>query len=102
MQKINENKNDIDDLNQNLTNLEKKLDENGINISKLNQKVNLNKAESNELEMKESVAKVMESMIHYVENTITKEKMDKMGQYDLNSMRSALVNMEEQITILSD
>ena len=41
-------------------------------------------------------------MIHYVENTITKEKMDKMGQYDLNSMRSALVNMEEQITILSD
>ena len=102
LQKINKNKNDIDDLNQNLTNLEKKLDENGINISKLNQKVNLNKAESNELEMKEGVAKVMESMIHYVENTITKEKMDKMGQYDLNSMRSALVNMEEQITRLND
>ena len=40
-------------------------------------------------------------MLINVENAITKEKMDKMGEYDFNSMRKSLITLEEQISILS-
>ena len=101
-EEIINNKKDIKDLNNNLTNLGYRVDRNGQNISRIEQRMNMNKAESDELERKESVAKVMESMLNYVESTITKEKMDKMGQYDFNSMRKTLITIEEQISILSD
>ena len=41
-------------------------------------------------------------MLNYVESSITKDKMDKMGKFDLNSMRESIITLQEQITILSD
>ena len=77
------------------------MEESGPNMSEMEHRMNIMKAESNELEIKESVAKVMETMLINVENAITKEKMDKMGEYDFNSMRKSLITLEEQISILS-
>ena len=101
IEEINSNKEHIDELKNNLTNLEKKVSGNDQYILDVEQKMLRIKAESEELERKESVAKVMESMINNVENAITKEKMDKMGQFDFNSMRKTIITMEEQLSTLS-
>ena len=98
---INNNKMSIVNINNKIKNIEKKMEESGQNMSEMEQRMNIMKAESNELEIKESVAKVMETMLINVENAITKEKMDKMGEYDFNSMRKSLITLEEQISILS-
>ena len=98
---INNNKMSIVNINNKIKNIEKKMEESGQNMSEMEQRMNLMKAESNELEIKEGVAKVMETMLINVENAITKEKMDKMGEYDFNSMRKSLITLEEQISILS-
>ena len=98
---INNNKMSIVNINNKIKNIEKKMEESGQNMSEMEQRMDIMKAESNELEIKESVAKVMETMLINVENAITKEKMDKMGEYDFNSMRKSLITLEEQISILS-
>ena len=98
---INNNKMNILNINQKIKNIEKKMEESGQNMSEMELKMNQMKVESNELEIKESVAKVMETMLINVENAITKEKMDKMGAYDFNSMRKTIITLEEQISILS-
>ena len=85
--KINDNKQHIDELKNNLNSLEKKVSGNDQYILDVEQKMMRIKAEADEMERKESVAKVMETMLINVENAITKEKMDKMGEFDFNSMR---------------
>ena len=102
MDKINTNGINISGLDTRVNSLEIKLDESQQRMSGMNQEMYKMKAESDELEIKESVAKVMESMLNYVESSITKEKMDKMGKFDLNSMRESIITLQEQITILSD
>ena len=99
--KINDNKQHIDDLKNNLNSLEKKVSGNDQYILDVEQKMMRIKAEADEMERKESVAKVMETMLINVENAITKEKMDKMGEFDFNSMRKAIITMEEQLSTLS-
>ena len=99
--RINSNKEEIDNLNKNLSSLGQKVDKNGQYMSNVENNMFKIKAESDALEIKESVAKVMETMLINVENAITKEKMDKMGTYDFNSMRKTIITMEEQISILS-
>ena len=101
MKEIVTNKKDIFDLNTKVTNLEGRMNESKQNMMDMDQRMNIMKAESNELDIKEGVAKVMENMLNFVENSITKEKMDKMGEFDLNSMRKTIITMEEQISILS-
>ena len=102
MDKINTNGINISGLDTRVNSLEIKLDESQQRMSGMNQEMYKMKAESDELEIKESVAKVMESMLNYVESSITKDKMDKMGKFDLNSMRESIITLQEQITILSD
>ena len=51
--------------------------------------------EAKELEMKESVNKVMDSILTNVENILTKEKMDKMDQFDFSQMRSKIVDLSD-------
>ena len=99
--RINKNEEDIRNLNKNLSDLGKTVDENGQYMKNMEQNMLKIKAESDELEVKEGVAKVMEQMLVHVENAITKEKMDKMGEYDFNAMRKTIITMEEQISILS-
>jgi len=99
--KINDNKQHIDELKNNLNSLEKKVSGNDQYILDVEQKMMRIKAEADEMERKESVAKVMETMLINVENAITKEKMDKMGEFDFNSMRKAIITMEEQLSTLS-
>ena len=102
MDKINTNGINISGLDTRVNSLEVKLDESQQRMSGMNQEMYKMKAESDELEIKESVAKVMESMLNYVESSITKDKMDKIGKFDLNSMRESIITLQEQITILSD
>ena len=101
-QEIDNNKKNISDINLKVTNLENKLDLSGKDMSDMNQRVARMKAENEEVEIKDGVAKVMESMLNYVENSITKEKMDKMGEFDFYSMRKSIVALGEQISILSE
>ena len=101
IKEINVNKKDISALNNKVNNLEGRMNESNQNMKNMDQRMNVMKEESNELDIKEGVAKVMENMLNFVENAITKEKMDKMGEYDFNSMRKTIITMEEQISILS-
>jgi len=88
-------------LNNKVTNLEGRMNESNQNMKNMDKRMSVMKEESNELDIKEGVAKVMENMLNFVENAITKEKMDKMGEYDFNYMRKTIITMEEQISILS-
>ena len=68
MDKINTNGINISGLDTRVNSLEIKLDESQQRMSGMNQEMYKMKAESDELEIKESVAKVMESMLNYVES----------------------------------
>ena len=51
---------------------------------------------------KESVGKVMDLILTNIENTLTKEKMDKMSQFDLNKMRETILELEDKYNSLSN
>ena len=99
---INNNKQDISFLKGKVTTIESTLDASGQNMSGMADEMKRMQEEAKELEMKESVNKVMDSMITNVETILTKEKMDKMSQYDLNEMRKTIIDLEDKYNSLSN
>ena len=99
---INNNKQDISVLKDQVNTIQNSLDVSGQNMSGMEQQMKKMKEEAKELEMKESVNKIMDLMINNVENTLTKERMDKMGQYDLNKMRESIIDLEDKYNSLSN
>ena len=99
---INNNKQDISYLKDKVTTIQTTLDSSGQNMLGMADEMKKMQEEAKELEMKESVNKVMDSMITNVEAILTKEKMDKMSQFDLNEMRKTLIDLEDKYNSLSN
>ena len=77
MNSINSNKKDISVLKDQVNTIQNSLDASGQNMSGMEQLMKKMKEEAKELEMKESVNKIMDLMISNVENALTKEIMKK-------------------------
>ena len=99
---INNNKQDISFLKDKVTTIQTTLDASGQNMSGMADEMKRMQEEAKELEMKESVNKVVDSMITNVETILTKEKMDKMSQFDLNEMRKTIIDLEDKYNSLSN
>ena len=105
MNSINEiqnNKQNISMLDDKVKKIQSSLDASGQNMSGMEEQMQKMREEAKELEMKESVNKVMDSIITYVENSITKEKMDKMSQFDFSQMRNKLIDLSDKYDSLSN
>ena len=102
LNEINNNKIDISVLKNKVTTIETTLDASGQNMSGMSDEMKRMQAEAKELEMKESVNKVMDSIITNIETILTKEKMDKMSQFDLNKMRETIIDLEDKYNSLSN
>ena len=99
---INNNKEDISLLKDKVSTIQDTLNESGKKISGMKDQMQNMQKEAHELEMKESIKKVMNSMITNIENSLTKEKMDKMSQFDLNKMTKTLIDLEDKYNSLSN
>ena len=99
---INNNKQDISVLKDQVSTIQSTLDASGQNMSGMEQQMKKMRDEAKELEMKESVNKVMDLMITNVETALTKERMDKMSQFDLNKMRESIIDLEDKYNSLSN
>ena len=66
------------------------------------EKMEIMREEAKELEMKESVDKILNLMITNIDNALTKEKMDKMSQFDLDKMRKTIIYLEDNYNSLSN
>ena len=92
---INANKQDISVLKDQVSTIQTSLDASGQNMSGMEEQMIRMRQEAKELEMKESVNKIMDLMITNIENELTKEKMDKMSKFDLNKMRETIIDLED-------
>ena len=105
MNSINEiknNKQSISNLEGEVNKIKSSLNDSGQNMSGMKDEMIRMREEAKELEMKESVNKIMDLMISNVENALTKERMDKMGQFDLNKMRESILDLNEKVDALSN
>ena len=101
IQEINMNKDNISLLKGEVKIIQNALDKSGANMSGMEDQMKRMKEEAKDLEMKESVNKVMDLMITNIESIITKEKMDKMGQFDLNKMTETIIGLKDRVEYLS-
>ena len=101
IQEINMNKDNISLLKGEVKIIQNALDKSGANMSGMEDQMKRMKEEAKDLEMKESVNKVMDLMITNIESIITKEKMDKMGQFDLNKMTETIIGLQDRVEYLS-
>ena len=99
---IKNNKEDISVLKDKVSTIQSSLDASGQNMSGMADQMKKMREEAHELEMKESVGKVMDLILTNIENTLTKEKMDKMSQFDLNKMRETIIDLEDKYNSLSN
>ena len=102
IKEINNNKQDISVLKDQVSTIQTSLDTSGQNMSGMADQMKKMREEAKELEMKESVNKIMDSMITNIETILTKEKMDKMSQFDLNKMRESIIDLENKYDSLSN
>lgn len=96
---IQNNKEDISVLKDKVSTIQNDLKKSGQNTA---DKIKEMEKNAKELEMKDSVNKVMDLMITNIENILTKEKMDKMSQFDLNKMRETIIDLEDKYNSLSN
>lgn len=101
IQEINMNKDDISHLKGEVKIIQNTLVKSGANMSGMEDQMKRMEEEAKELEIRESVNKVMDLMITNVESIITKEKMDKMGQFDLNKMTEKIIDLQDRVEYLS-
>lgn len=101
LQEINMNKDDISHLKGEVKIIQNTLVKSGANMSGMEDQMKRMEEEAKELEIRESVNKVMDLMITNVESIITKEKMDKMGQFDLNKMTQKIIDLQDRVEYLS-
>ena len=101
LQEINMNKDDISHLKGEVKIIQNTLVKSGANMSGMEDQMKRMEEEAKELEIRESVNKVMDLMITNIESIITKEKMDKMGQFDLNKMTETIIGLKDRVEYLS-
>ena len=99
---INTNKEEITNLKDKVNIIEGSLDTSGQKMLEMKERMQKMKKESEELEMKESVNKIMDLMITNIDNILTKERMDKMSEFDLNKMRATIIDLEDKYNSLSN
>ena len=97
-----ENKKATDFLNDKITEMTQMLNSSGSNISKAMDDIIRIKNEAKEMEMKESVSKLMDIMLTNIENEITNEKMDDMNKFNLQSMTTNITNLKNKINTLTE
>ena len=101
LQEINMNKDDISHLKGEVKIIQNTLVKSGANMSGMEDQMKRMEEEAKELEIRESVNKVMDLMITNIESIITKERMDKMGQFDLNKMTETIIGLKDRVEYLS-
>ena len=99
---ISNNKQEIFVLKDQVNNIQNSLNASGQNMSGMEDQMRKMREEAKELEMKESVNKVIDLMLTNIDNIITKEKMDKMSQFDLDKMRKTIIYLEDNYNSLSN
>ena len=99
---ISNNKQEILGLKDQVNNIQNSLYASGQNMSGMEDQMKKMREEAKELEMKESVNKVIDLMITNIDNILTKEKMDKMSEFDLNSMKEKIIDLEDKYNSLSN
>ena len=99
---ISNNKQEIFVLKDQVNNIQNSLNASGQNMSGMEDQMRKMREEAKELEMKESVNKVIDLMLTNIDNIITKEKMDKMSQFDLNNMKEKIIDLEDKYNSLSN
>ena len=95
------NKKAADSLNEKINNMSQVLNSSGSNISKAMEDIIKIQNEAKELEIRESVSKLMDTMLTNIENEITNEKMDDMNKFNLQQMTTNITNLKNKINTLS-
>jgi len=101
LNKINTNKEDISELKNKVNFIQNSLNVSGANMSGMKDQMEKMREEAKELEMKESVDKIMDLMITNVEMILNKEKMDKMSQFDLSRMSETILQLQDKVNSFS-
>lgn len=97
-----DNKKATEFLNDKITEMTQMLNSEGSNISKAMDDIIRIKNEAKEMEMKESVSKLMDVMLTNIENEITNEKMDDMNKFNLQQMTANITNLKSKINTLTE
>ena len=97
-----ENKKATDSLNVKIAEMTQMLNSSGSDLSKAMYDIIRIKNEAKEMEMKESVDKLMDLMLTNIENEITNEKMDDMNKFNLQQMTANITNLKSKINTLTE
>ena len=95
------NKKSTKEINEKINNISQILNSSGSNLSKAMEDIMKIQREAKELEMKEAVEKIMDSMLTNIETEITSEKMDDMNKFNLQQMTTNITNLKNKINSLS-
>ena len=96
------NKKSTDLLTEKMNLISDALNSSGANLSKAMDDIIRIQKEAKELEMKESVSKLMEVMLTNIENEIINEKMDDMNKFNLQQMTINITNLKNKINSLTE
>ena len=96
------NKKGNDELNEKIVGMTQMLNSSGNNISKAMDDIIRIQKQAKELEMRESVSKIMDVMLTNIENEITNEKMDNMSKFNLQQMTANITTIRNKLNSLSD
>ena len=95
------NKKSTKEINEKINNISQILNSSGSNLSKAMEDIMKIQREAKELEMKEAVEKIMDSMLTNIETEITSEKMDDMNKFNLQQITTNITNLKKKINILT-
>ena len=95
------NKKDTDVIKEKINDISKMLNSSGSDISKALDDIKKIQKEAKELEMKESVSKIMDIMLNNIETELTNEKMDDMNKFNLKQMTTNISNINNKLTTLT-
>ena len=97
-----ENKKATDSLNVKIAEMTQMLNSSGSDLSKAMDDIIRIKNEAKEMEMKESLDKLIDLMLTNIENEITKEKMVDMNKFNLQQMTVNITNLKSIINTLTE
>ena len=95
------NKKATDSLEEKVKDISKQLNMSGSDISKAMKDIMKIRKEAEDLEVRESVSKLMDVMLTNIENEITNEKMDDMNKFNLQSMTTNIKDLKSKISSLT-
>ena len=95
------NKKATDSLGEKINDISKQLNTSGSDITKAMKDILKIRKEAEELEIRESVSKLMDVMLTNIENEITNEKMNDMNKFNLQSMTTNITDLKNKISSLT-